>query len=89
MKNSLRRWDTVSDETVTGEQSLVTEELSEDGIYVVTVVVVVAEVVETAVAESNLLGAVVVVRDTSKSMSSLSRAAMWLIDVNVMSVIGH
>jgi len=55
---------------------------------VVVAAVVVAEVVAAAVAESRLVAAVVVVRDASKSMASLSATVMSLIDVNIKLVVG-
>jgi hypothetical protein len=82
-KNSLLRCDTVSAESVTGECSLAIEELSEEGVYVVTVVVV-AEVVATALAESDLPVVVIVVMEASKCMSLLNGDAMWFNDVIVM-----
>jgi hypothetical protein len=88
-KNSLLRRDSVSDDKVTGEGSLAIVEISEEGVYVVTAVVVAAVVVAAVVVESRLVAAVVVVKDASKSMASLSTAAMSLIDVNGMSVVGY
>jgi hypothetical protein len=100
-KNSLLRCDSVSDDRVTGEGSLAIVEISEEGVYVVmavvvvvaavvvAVVVVAAVVVAAAGVESRLVAAVVVVKEASKSMASLSTAAMSLIDVNGMSVVGY
>ena len=104
-KNSLLRCDSVSDDRVTGEGSLAIVEISEEGVYVVMAVVVVAAVVVAVVmvaavvvaavvvaaagVESRLLAAVVVVKEASKSMASSSTAAMSLIDVNGMSVVGY
>ena len=103
-KNSLLRCDSVSDDRVTGEGSLAIIEISEEGVYVVMAVVVAAVVVAAVVAaavvvaavvvaaagvESRLVAAVVVVKEASKSMASSSTAAMSLIDVNGMSVVGY
>jgi len=93
-KNSLLGCDSVSDERVTGEGSLAQVEISEEGVYVVKTVEVAAVevalvVVTAAGVESRLLAAVVVVKDASKSMASLSTAATSLIDVNNMSVVGQ
>jgi hypothetical protein len=89
-KNSLLRCDSVSDDSVTGEGSLAIVEVSEEGVYVVMAVVVVAAVVVAATGvESRLVAAVVVVKQASKSMASSSTAAMSLIDVNGMSVVGY
>ena len=118
-QNSPLRCDNVADTRVTGEGSLAIVAISEEMVYVVTVVemaavevavlevasvmavaavvvaamvaapVVVAAVVVTATGvESTLKVVVVVVKDSPKSMSSLSTAAMSLIDVHVMSVVG-
>jgi len=56
---------------------------------VVTAVVVAGVVVTAAGVESSLAAAVVVVKDPSKSMALLSTAAMTLIDVNGISVVGY
>ena len=56
---------------------------------VVTSVVVAGVVVTAAGAEYRFVAAVAVVEDASKSMASLSTAAMSLSDVNCMSVIGY
>jgi len=103
-KNSVLRCDSVCDERDTGEGSLAIVEISEEGVYVETAVVVagvvvvvavvvaavvVAAVVAVAVEELKLIAVVVVVRDALKSMASLSAAVTWLIDVNVMAVIGR
>ena len=56
----------------------------------VVAAVVVAAVVEPAAGvESRLVVAVVEVKEASKSMASSSTAAMSLIDVNGMSVVGY
>ena len=95
--NSLLRCDIVSDKRVPEEGSLAIIAISKERVYVVTAVVVaavvvaavvVAEVVAAAVAESRLVAAVVVVRDASKSMASLSATVMSLIDVNIKLVVG-
>lgn len=56
---------------------------------VVVAAVLVAALVAAAVAESKLKPVLVVVRDASKSMVSLSAGAMSFIVVNVMSVVVH
>ena len=97
-KNTLLRCDSVTDERVPGEGWVAIVEISEEGVLevmaVVVAVVVVAAGVLAAVgaaveAESNLVAAVVVVRDDSKSNALLSAAVMSLIDANVMSVVGR
>jgi len=98
-KNSLLRCDSVSDDRVTGEGSLAIVEISEEGVYVgmvvvvaaavVAAVVVVAVVVAAAGVQSRLVAAVVLVKEALKSMASSSTAAMSLIDVNGMSVVGY
>jgi len=97
-KNSQVGCDSLSDERVAGEGWLAIVELSEEGVYVVMAVevasVVVAAVVVAAVeaaagVEWSLVAAVVVVKEASRSMASLSTAAMSLIDVNDMSVVGY
>jgi len=92
--NSLLRCDGVSDERVAVESSLAIVEISEEGVYVVTVVMEVVAVVEAAavlvaaVAESKLIAVEGVVKDGSKSMALLSAAAMSSIDVHIISVMG-
>jgi len=103
-KNSLLSCHGVSDERDIGDGWLAMVEISAEGGYVVTAlvlsvvvvvvvvvaaVVTVAVVVAVAVVESRLIVAEVVVTDTSKSMALLSATAMSVIYVNVMSVIGH
>jgi len=88
-KNSLLRCDSVSDDRITGEESLAIVEISEKGVYAVTTVVVAAVVVAAAGVQSRLVAAVEVVKEASKSMASSSTAAMSLIDVNGMSVVGY
>jgi hypothetical protein len=98
------RCDSVSDDRVTGEESLVIVEISEEGIYVVPAVVVAAVVVAAVVVaavvvaavvvtaagvESRLVGAVVAVREASRPMGSSRTAAMTLSDVNGMSVVSY
>jgi len=56
---------------------------------VAAAVVVAAVVVAAAAVESRLVAAVVVVKEASKYMASSSTAAMSLIDVNGMSVVGY
>jgi len=87
---SLLRCLSVSDDRVTGEGSLAIVEISEEGVYVVTAVVVVAVAVVTAIGvESRLIAAVVVVKEASESMALSSTVAMSLIGVNGMSVVGY
>jgi len=93
-QNSPHRCDNVSDTRVTGEGWLTIIEICEDGVYVVTVVVVAAVmvavvVVAAMVVESRLVVAVEVGRDASQSRASLGAAAMSLIVVIVMSVLGR
>lgn len=98
-KISLLRCDSVSDNKVTGQGSLAIVQKSQEGVYVVRAVLVaavveaalvVAAVVVTATGvESSLIVAVVVVVEPSQSVAFLSTAAMMLIDVNSMLVIGY
>jgi len=89
----------------TAEGSLLIVEISEEGIQVVMAVVVAAVMVATAVVATVVEAAAVVVtstgvkmhlgaevkvvKDYSKAIASLSAAAMLLIDVNGMLVIGY
>jgi hypothetical protein len=98
-KNSLLWCDSVSDYRVTGEGSLAMVEISEEGVNVVTAVVVAAVVVAMVVVAavvvtaagvgSRLVAVVVVVKEASQSMASSITAAMSLIDVNGMEVVGY
>lgn len=98
-RNSQLRCGIASDRRVTGEGSLAIVEMSGEGVYIVLAAVVAAGevaalvvtvvVVATVVAVTKLVPVVVVVRDASISMASLSAAAMTWIDVNVMLVVGH
>jgi len=57
-KNSLLRCDNVSDDRVTGEGSLAIVEISEEGVYAVTAVVVAAVVVAAMVVTAFVVAAV-------------------------------
>jgi len=89
VKDSLVRCGSVPDDRVNEERSVAKVEMSVEGVYVVTVVVLPAVVVVAAGVELSLLAVVVVVRDPSKAMSLLSTAGMSLIDVNSMLVVGY
>jgi len=69
---------------IIGEGSLMIVVISKEGVYIVTAVVVAA-----ARVESRLIAAVVVVLDASKSIVSLSNAAMSLMNINGLLVIGY
>jgi hypothetical protein len=99
VKDSLLRCDSISLHWDTGEKLLAIVEISEEGVYAVTEMVVAAFVVAAALVaavvvsaagvESRLVTVLVVPKEVWKSMASLSSAPMTSIDVNGISVVGY